>query len=255
MSETFSTRYAALVAAGKIEADPGQAVLGRRLTALEQRLDQHRLARKSSSLGWLFGEREQAGDAAQGPLHLWRGRPRQDDADGSVFRDQRRSAASAARISTNSWPTCMSAFTSSGRRSRTARPATTIRSARRRGDRRGNLAAVLRRIPRHRHRRRHDSRPAVHAAVRARRCRGRDLEPAAERALQGRAQPRAVPAFHRAARSATCEVVRLDARVDFRLEKLTGVPTWYVPADAKPTPRSTRPGGGWPAAMPARRMN
>ena len=28
MSETFSTRYAALVAAGKIEADPGQAMLG-----------------------------------------------------------------------------------------------------------------------------------------------------------------------------------------------------------------------------------
>ena len=27
------------------------------------------------------------------------------------------------------------------------------------------------------------------------------------------------------------EVVRLDARTDFRLEKLTGVPTWYVPAD------------------------
>ena len=30
-----------------------------------------------------------------------------------------------------------------------------------------------------------------------------------------------------------CEVVRLDARIDFRLEKLTGMPTWYVPADAK----------------------
>jgi cell division protein ZapE len=28
-----------------------------------------------------------------------------------------------------------------------------------------------------------------------------------------------------------CEVVRLDARVDFRLEKLTGMPTWYVPPD------------------------
>jgi cell division protein ZapE len=28
-----------------------------------------------------------------------------------------------------------------------------------------------------------------------------------------------------------CEVRRLDARVDFRLEKLTGVPTWYVPPD------------------------
>jgi cell division protein ZapE len=30
-----------------------------------------------------------------------------------------------------------------------------------------------------------------------------------------------------------CDVVRLDARVDFRLEKLTGLPTWHVPADAK----------------------
>ena len=66
MSETFSTRYAALVAAGKIEADPGQAMLGRRLTALEQRIDQHRLARKSSSLGWLFGKREQAGTPLKG---------------------------------------------------------------------------------------------------------------------------------------------------------------------------------------------
>ena len=60
MSQTFSTRYAALVAAGKIEADAGQEVLARRLAALEQRLDQHRLARKSSSLGWLFGQRERA---------------------------------------------------------------------------------------------------------------------------------------------------------------------------------------------------
>jgi cell division protein ZapE len=30
-----------------------------------------------------------------------------------------------------------------------------------------------------------------------------------------------------------CEVVHLEARIDFRLEKLTGVPTWYVPDDAK----------------------
>ena len=29
------------------------------------------------------------------------------------------------------------------------------------------------------------------------------------------------------------EVIRLEARTDFRLEKLTGVPTWYVPDDAK----------------------
>src|SRR5262249_2283118 len=58
MSETFSTRYTALVAAGNIEADAGQEVLARRLAALEKRLDQLRQARKSSSLGWLFGRRE-----------------------------------------------------------------------------------------------------------------------------------------------------------------------------------------------------
>jgi cell division protein ZapE len=28
------------------------------------------------------------------------------------------------------------------------------------------------------------------------------------------------------------DVVRLDARTDFRLEKLGGQPVWYVPADA-----------------------
>ena len=50
-----------------------------------------------------------------------------------------------------------------------------IRLARGR-DRRGELAALLRRVPRHRHRRRDDPRPAVRAAVRARRGGGRDLE-------------------------------------------------------------------------------
>ena len=60
MPETFSTRYAALMAAGKIEADPGQAVLARHLEALEHRLDRHRLAQKSSALGWLFGRREKS---------------------------------------------------------------------------------------------------------------------------------------------------------------------------------------------------
>ena len=38
------------------------------------------------------------------------------------------------------------------------------------------------------------------------------------------------------------DVLRLDARTDFRLEKLAGVKMWLVPADARRTPRSTRPG-------------
>lgn len=60
MAKTFSTRYAALIAAGEIEANPGQAALAGRLAQLEQRLDRRRLAQKSSSLGWLFGRREKS---------------------------------------------------------------------------------------------------------------------------------------------------------------------------------------------------
>ncbi len=66
MSESFSTRYAALVAAGKIEADPAQAKLADRFTDLERRLAEHRLARKSSALGWLFGRQKKAGAPLKG---------------------------------------------------------------------------------------------------------------------------------------------------------------------------------------------
>jgi cell division protein ZapE len=66
MADTFSTRYAALVSAGKIEADPGQSVLVHHFSALEQRLDEQRLAHKSSSLGWLFARREKAAPPLKG---------------------------------------------------------------------------------------------------------------------------------------------------------------------------------------------
>jgi cell division protein ZapE len=58
MSGTVSERYAAFASAGEIEHDPAQAAVAARLTRLAARLGQHRLARKSSSLGWLFGRRE-----------------------------------------------------------------------------------------------------------------------------------------------------------------------------------------------------
>ncbi|MEJ2434890.1 MAG: cell division protein ZapE [Pseudolabrys sp.] len=66
MSDTFATRYAALIAAGEIEADAAQAKLAGRLAALEERLDRRRLAQKSSSLGWLFGRRNNAEDPLKG---------------------------------------------------------------------------------------------------------------------------------------------------------------------------------------------
>ncbi|MBX6426064.1 MAG: AFG1 family ATPase [Variibacter sp.] len=54
----LSARYAALAAAGEIERDPAQEAVVARLDALESALREHRLARKSSALGWLFGRRE-----------------------------------------------------------------------------------------------------------------------------------------------------------------------------------------------------
>jgi cell division protein ZapE len=59
MPGTISERYAALVAAGDVEHDSAQAAVVATLSRLEARLAHHRLARKSSSLGWMFGNREQ----------------------------------------------------------------------------------------------------------------------------------------------------------------------------------------------------
>src|SRR5262245_30935484 len=50
-------QYARLVAAGEIERDAAQEQVLDLLAGLEARLREHRLARKSSSLGWLFGAR------------------------------------------------------------------------------------------------------------------------------------------------------------------------------------------------------
>src|SRR4051812_31646486 len=58
MSTTVIERYNALVAAGEIERDPAQQMVASKLTQLESRLGRHRLARKSSQLGWLFGRSE-----------------------------------------------------------------------------------------------------------------------------------------------------------------------------------------------------
>jgi len=52
--------YRERVAAGEIEDDPQQRALVARLDALNARLAERRLARKSSALGWLFGKREAA---------------------------------------------------------------------------------------------------------------------------------------------------------------------------------------------------
>ena len=63
-------QYAALIASGKIERDAAQEEALELLAALEMRLREHRLARKSSSLGWLFGARERREELIRG-LYLF----------------------------------------------------------------------------------------------------------------------------------------------------------------------------------------
>ena len=58
MPSTVTERYASLVSEGEIERDSAQEAVAGRLTRLEARLAQHRLSRKSSQLGWLFGKNE-----------------------------------------------------------------------------------------------------------------------------------------------------------------------------------------------------
>jgi cell division protein ZapE len=70
MANSTSARYAALVAAGEIERDPAQEAVVARLARLNDRLAIHRLARKSSSLGWLFGKRANAETQLKG-LYIW----------------------------------------------------------------------------------------------------------------------------------------------------------------------------------------
>jgi cell division protein ZapE len=232
MAETFSTRYAALIAAGEIEADPGQAGLAGHLAALERRLDRYRLAQKSSSLGWLFGRREKAeaplkglyvyGDVGRGKTMLMdlffatspvqRKRRahfhefmadvhervhvyRQEMKNGQVASDDPIQRAAAA-IAEETWLLCFDEF-----------HVTDIADAM-------ILARLFTRL---------FELGVVMVAT-------SNLPP---RGLYKDGLSRALFVPFIATLEQHCNVVRLDARVDFRLEKLTGMPAWYVPPDAK----------------------
>jgi cell division protein ZapE len=59
-ASSVATRYAANVAAGRIERDNAQLAIIEKMTALEARIAQYRLTRKTSALGRLFAGRELA---------------------------------------------------------------------------------------------------------------------------------------------------------------------------------------------------
>jgi cell division protein ZapE len=70
MTASIAQRYAALVESGAIERDPAQVAVVRRLQALAEALAAQRLAQKSSALGWLFGKKAAAKDVPKG-LYIW----------------------------------------------------------------------------------------------------------------------------------------------------------------------------------------
>ncbi len=70
MPTDIRAQYAALIASGEIEHDAAQEEALALLAGLEARLRQRRLARKSSSLGWLFGARERREEPIRG-LYLF----------------------------------------------------------------------------------------------------------------------------------------------------------------------------------------
>jgi cell division protein ZapE len=60
MPNSVAAFYTASVAAGRLEYDAGQRAVVEKLTRLEARIAERRLAHKSSTLGWLFASRERA---------------------------------------------------------------------------------------------------------------------------------------------------------------------------------------------------
>jgi len=60
MASSVTAQYAAGVAAGQVESDDAQLAVLDMMARLEARIVEHRLARKSSALGWLFASRASA---------------------------------------------------------------------------------------------------------------------------------------------------------------------------------------------------
>jgi cell division protein ZapE len=230
MASSISARYAAGVAAGRIEGDGAQLSVVDKLARLEAEIVEYRLARKSSSLGWMFGSREKRKSHIKG-LYIYgdvgRGKTMLMDLffEASPVQRKRRAhfhefmidvhervhvirqkmkvgehggedpiVLAAADLAKEAWLLCFDEF-----------HVTDIADA-----------MILGRL---------FTQLFVHGVVLVATS---NVEPE-ELYKDGLNRALFVPFIHMLEQHV--EVVRLAARTDFRLEKLTGFKVWYVPAD------------------------
>src|SRR4051812_39935875 len=231
MPASIASQFATLAAAGKIERDPAQEAVVSRLADLERRLAERRLARKSSSLGWLFAARKQRqapikglyifGEVGRGKtmlmdlffaaspvlrkrrvhfhefmadVHEWVRHFREKLKTGEINSEDPIQLAAAA-IANETWLLCFDEF-----------HVTDIADAM-------ILGRLFRRL--------FELGVVVVATSNV---------PPSELYKDGLNRALFLPFI--ALIEQHMEVVRLSARTDFRMEKLAGQPVWYVPADA-----------------------
>jgi len=231
MANSVTAQYAAGVAAGHVESDEAQLAVLQLMARLETRIAEYRLARKSSSLGWLFASRERTlprikgiyiyGDVGRGKTMLMDlffetspvARKRRahfhefmldvHERVHAVRQEMKRGQHEgeepirlvADALADQAWLLCFDEF-----------HVTDIADAM-------ILARLFSRLFEH---------GVVVVAT-------SNVAPQ-ELYKDGLNRTLFVPFIHTL--ETHLDIVRLDARTDFRLEKLTGLPVWYAPADA-----------------------